>query len=181
MIDNEGNGVVWTTIAGSGETGNYTGGAGDAATASSDRAGFLSLRSLAFRGTFFIVGPLVGAVIDRYGTHALLQAAGAVFLGLTTGCAQCHSHKTDPLTQREFYELYAFFNEATVSAMPLDDSPDATSVKKASIRGFAIWANVFASTKHSAHFSRGGLKKRGTTSRFSRSMTERSRRPTRTR
>ncbi|HSF80859.1 MAG TPA: S8 family serine peptidase, partial [Anaerolineales bacterium] len=39
VIDNEGFGVVWTTIAGSGETGNYTGGAGDAATASSDRAG----------------------------------------------------------------------------------------------------------------------------------------------
>jgi hypothetical protein len=39
VIDNEGNGVVWTTIAGAGESGNYTGGAGDAATASSDSAG----------------------------------------------------------------------------------------------------------------------------------------------
>jgi hypothetical protein len=38
-IDNAGTGLVWTTIAGSGETGNYTGGAGDAATASSDRFG----------------------------------------------------------------------------------------------------------------------------------------------
>ncbi len=39
VIDNEGFGVVWTDIAGSGETGNYTGGGGDAATASSDRFG----------------------------------------------------------------------------------------------------------------------------------------------
>lgn len=39
VIDNEGNGVVWTTIADSGESGNYTGGAGDAATASSGNAG----------------------------------------------------------------------------------------------------------------------------------------------
>jgi hypothetical protein len=39
VIDNEGFGVVWTTIAGAGESGNYTGGAGDAATASSDNAG----------------------------------------------------------------------------------------------------------------------------------------------
>jgi hypothetical protein len=39
VIDNEGSGVVWTDIAGSGESGNYTGGAGDAATASSDRFG----------------------------------------------------------------------------------------------------------------------------------------------
>jgi hypothetical protein len=39
VIDNEGNGVVWTTIAGAGESGNFTGGTGDAATASSDNAG----------------------------------------------------------------------------------------------------------------------------------------------
>jgi hypothetical protein len=39
VIDNAGTGLVWTTIAGSGEVGNYTGGAGDAATASSDRFG----------------------------------------------------------------------------------------------------------------------------------------------
>lgn len=39
VVDNEGNGVVWSTIAGAGENGNYTGGTGDAATASSDDAG----------------------------------------------------------------------------------------------------------------------------------------------
>ena len=39
VVDNEGNGVVWGTIASAGENGNYTGGGGDAATASSDNAG----------------------------------------------------------------------------------------------------------------------------------------------
>ena len=46
-------------------------------------------------------------VVDRVNT------AGAVWLGLTVGCAQCHTHKFDPITQREYYELFAFFNHGT--------------------------------------------------------------------
>jgi hypothetical protein len=46
----------------------------------------------------------VKKTVDRTNT------LGAIWLGLTVGCAQCHTHKYDPLTQREYFSLYAFFN-----------------------------------------------------------------------
>ena len=46
----------------------------------------------------------VAAVMDR------TETLGTVWLGLTVGCARCHSHKYDAITHREYYELYAFFN-----------------------------------------------------------------------
>ncbi len=42
-------------------------------------------------------------IVDRVNT------TGTVFMGLTVGCAQCHDHKFDALTQKEYYQLYAFF------------------------------------------------------------------------
>ena len=46
-----------------------------------------------------------------------VETTSTVFMGLTAGCAACHTHKFDPLTQKEFYELFAFFNNITERAM----------------------------------------------------------------
>ncbi|HWB07753.1 MAG TPA: PSD1 and planctomycete cytochrome C domain-containing protein [Pirellulales bacterium] len=54
-----------------------------------------------------------GAIPEEYHTAYIVDrvnTTSTVWLGLTVACTQCHDHKYDPLTQKEFYQLYAFFH-----------------------------------------------------------------------
>ena len=64
-------------------------------------------------------------VIDRVNT------TGSVFLGLTVGCAQCHSHKFDPISAKEYYQLFAFFNDVDDIFQGLPSKADLASYEAA--------------------------------------------------
>ena len=74
-----------------------------------------------------------GAIDEEYltlYTRDRTETTATVWMGLTTGCAVCHDHKFDPLSQREFYELSAFFNNTTQKAMDgnVKDTPPVVIV-----------------------------------------------------
>ena len=67
----------------------------------------------------------VDAVADRVAT------TGVAFLGLTLGCARCHDHKYDPISQREYYQIFAFFNNCDE---PMIDAPSERQVARGDVR-----------------------------------------------
>jgi len=55
------------------------------------------------------------------------ETTGAVWLGLTVGCARCHTHKYDTITQREYYQLFGFFNNGDETSLQVPISEEATA------------------------------------------------------
>ncbi len=69
----------------------------------------------------------VAAVKDRVDTTM------DVWMGLTIGCAKCHSHKFDPITQKEYYQFFAIFNQSADNDQP-DESPTVSFPSPATAR-----------------------------------------------
>ena len=68
----------------------------------------------------------IESIVDRVNT------TGTVWLGLTIGCCQCHDHKFDPITQREYYQFFAFFNNCDEPTLEI--LTDVTRKARAELR-----------------------------------------------
>ncbi len=70
------------------------------------------------------------------------DTAGTVWLGLTVGCATCHDHKFDPISQKDYYSLQSFFRNTTQTTMDMNvpDTPPIVYVPQAQDR--AKWAEL---------------------------------------
>jgi hypothetical protein len=82
-----------------------------------------------------------GAIPEEYLSEYIVdrvETTSTVWLGLTMGCARCHDHKYDPITQRDFYRFFAFFNSVNEegldgrfgNAKPILQLPDDKQKKK---------------------------------------------------
>jgi mono/diheme cytochrome c family protein len=73
----------------------------------------------------------VEAIFDR------VETLGTAWLGLTVGCARCHSHKYDDISQREYYQLFAFFNNGDEVTQKMPTSHQALAKYREQKKGHA--------------------------------------------
>ncbi len=73
-----------------------------------------------------------GAIVDEYQakyTFDRTETMATTWMGMTLTCARCHSHKFDPITHREYYRLFAFFNSLDESVMDGNRPDPAPSIR----------------------------------------------------
>ena len=102
-------------------------------------------------------------VVDQVDTN------GTVFLGLTIGCARCHDHKYDPIRMKDYYQLFAFFNNIDGPALDgnaarwapdrqgADGRADKAALEAADKKIAAIRQTIAAEAAE----GRGGLRRQG--------------------
>ncbi len=80
----------------------------------------------------------VEAIKDRVDT------TGQVFMGLTVGCAKCHTHKFDPISQKEYYSLFAIFNQTEDNDNPSDEPRVPTPTPDQAVKSREMEARIAA-------------------------------------
>ncbi len=86
----------------------------------------------------------VAAVKDRVDTTI------QVWMGLTMGCAKCHSHKYDPISQQEYYQLFAIFNQTKDNDQP-DESPTIETPRPEDVQALQMHAAQLGQLESELH------------------------------
>jgi len=82
-----------------------------------------------------------GAIAEEYRVEYAvdrIKTTSTVWLGLTLECAQCHDHKYDPFSQEEYYQLFAYFNQASDRGMQTRRGNEPPIVQVPNLRNQAM-------------------------------------------
>ncbi len=74
-----------------------------------------------------------GRIVDEWFVETVIdrvETTGLTWLGLTLNCCRCHDHKYDPISQREFYQLFAYFNSIDESGVLRPTARTATTRRR---------------------------------------------------
>jgi len=80
-------------------------------------------------------------IVDRVNTTA------TAFLGITLGCCQCHDHKYDPYSQREYYQFYSFFNNSISEDVNIEGTPTQQAAYKQALAEYKAHETQIKETK----------------------------------
>jgi hypothetical protein len=83
----------------------------------------------------------------------MVDTTGAVFLGMTIGCARCHDHKFDPIPQKDYYRLQAIFQPAVSDRVFLDYNPARQYDLAENSRSFRLYQMGEQASKINAKYS----------------------------
>ena len=88
---------------------------------------------------------------------SIVTNVGDTFLGLTVGCARCHNHKFDPVSQRDYYSLLAVFSGVRFGERILPVNKDVAELKGKTSKGMKFYGGVFGKPEKIRRLARGNV------------------------
>ncbi len=87
--------------------------------------------------------------------HEVIVSVSAGVMGITAGCARCHNHKFDPISQRDYYQLQAFFTGLNYGDRPIRDPDEVRLTAGGTTPATQIFGGVFAQPEPAYRLFRG--------------------------